>query len=367
MSLSEISKLIKKLKKNKDEINILEEYISSLDLKDEKVNFMYQVLKELCDNDLQKPEIYIAVLKAFDENHEFNSSVSKIIQNFEQDDKVIKCLFDEIGSYLSVYLIVNSYLKTNSMDNLDVFMSKIRNFYELSENDVYDIYNLLVELELKRESKLFEYFSSLIDSIQGKDKKYCDYPSWVGVQEGENLTLLDTTPFKSTIDDEIVNSELQKEADRATNIFQNIPGEKNLKKIIYDALVQHSQKMKSVISMQIDRVWGPVNSFNGKCCSNELCDCRMLLCKCFVGEDDYMDIEIPDDQKEWYTGSCDECLGLIRNISHAIRIPMNAGGWFGCFCSIKCMEKKARKLENTHKLRMFVELLRDVGIYDRFK
>jgi hypothetical protein len=42
---------------------------------------------------------------------------------------------------------------------------------------------------------------------------------------------------------------------------------------------------------------------------------------------------------EWFTGSCDfyQCGGRIRRRWHAVRIPVIAGGWMGCYCSVKCV------------------------------
>lgn len=50
----------------------------------------------------------------------------------------------------------------------------------------------------------------------------------------------------------------------------------------------------------------------------------------------------PDDTgmvqiQDWFTGSCDVCLLKIKRRWHAVRKPIVSGGWYGCFCSWRCV------------------------------
>lgn len=64
--------------------------------------------------------------------------------------------------------------------------------------------------------------------------------------------------------------------------------------------------------------------------------CRMLTCKHFPGDEE-------DDTprryaEDWFTGECEACAKIITKRSHALRMPMIGGGWYGCFCvNLNCI------------------------------
>lgn len=59
--------------------------------------------------------------------------------------------------------------------------------------------------------------------------------------------------------------------------------------------------------------------------------CRMLICKHFPSDDE--DDTLRQFAQDWFTGECEACAKIITKRSHALRIPMIGGGWYGCFCS----------------------------------
>ena len=61
--------------------------------------------------------------------------------------------------------------------------------------------------------------------------------------------------------------------------------------------------------------------------------CRMLTCTC-INED----IEDESDVLpfQWFKGKCDRCKNKILKVCYAFRLPLDAGGWVGCFCSSAC-------------------------------
>lgn len=94
---------------------------------------------------------------------------------------------------------------------------------------------------------------------------------------------------------------------------------------------------------------------------------RMLLCVCQANIDE--DGEPLFDDPElvvWFTGRCDFCNRLIRELHHALRLPVTSGGWRGCYCSPDCLIKEADQDFATRDLALrYVGLLQTIGIYDR--
>lgn len=94
---------------------------------------------------------------------------------------------------------------------------------------------------------------------------------------------------------------------------------------------------------------------------------RMLLCVCQAnidedGEPLFEDLELV----VWFTGRCDFCNRLIRELHHALRLPVTSGGWRGCYCSPDCLIKEADQDFATRDLALrYVGLLQTIGIYDR--
>jgi hypothetical protein len=49
------------------------------------------------------------------------------------------------------------------------------------------------------------------------------------------------------------------------------------------------------------------------------------------------DLEIVDDDVDWFTGNCDVCHLKIANRYWAIRAPRPHGSWEGVYCSKNCI------------------------------
>lgn len=123
------------------------------------------------------------------------------------------------------------------------------------------------------------------------------------------------------------------------------PGEK-LEGKEFNASVEHLMKQDIDIErLSKNKFFGPIDVFADYGPSNrnpvlsevpdELCiryNCRMLLCTCRDGLDDYGELN------DWFTGNCQFCHRLIRSRSHCLRIPIITGGWDGCFCSFNCIK-----------------------------
>lgn len=74
--------------------------------------------------------------------------------------------------------------------------------------------------------------------------------------------------------------------------------------------------------------------------------CREFICTCF--ECDPLEEEDVDAPATWFTGTCGRCEEEIPEQYSARRIPLEGGGWKGCFCSVECLqlsEPQARLLD----------------------
>jgi len=125
---------------------------------------------------------------------------------------------------------------------------------------------------------------------------------------------------------------------------------------------------------QLFRVMGPANPLVGtdftegnECAKHG--GCRMLVCLEFENYDP--DVGVINEEGveglEWFTGNCDECLNKIAAKHHAVRRPMMQGGWWGCYCSWKCViENISEPMPLVREMiRKIEKQLKDIGIQDR--
>lgn len=74
--------------------------------------------------------------------------------------------------------------------------------------------------------------------------------------------------------------------------------------------------------------------------------CRMLTCICVAMTE--QDEDYHPDLMSWFTGACQQCYLKIKKPCYAIRLPLDAGGWMGCFCCGKCAIDSAHQDIESH-------------------
>jgi len=82
------------------------------------------------------------------------------------------------------------------------------------------------------------------------------------------------------------------------------------------------------------------------------------------GDDEFVDIV------DWFTGSCQQCIGRLRNRWHAVRMPRPYGGWKGCYCSWKCVSEQLNtyqtpEMATSYMITIFESQMKEFGIQDR--
>lgn len=120
--------------------------------------------------------------------------------------------------------------------------------------------------------------------------------------------------------------------------------------------------------MSVFQIMGPVNvRADAELSTDYICNnfggCRMLACTCFddTTSNDYGE---PDtyhathaEAREWFTGTCRQCELRIASYHHAIRLPLLTGGWFGCYCSSKCVIENLTLTVDDHDLHPTYEIM----------
>lgn len=107
--------------------------------------------------------------------------------------------------------------------------------------------------------------------------------------------------------------------------------------------------------------------------------CRMLTCTCISDTPDEEEFDVPIFS--WFTGNCEVCKISITKPNYCMRLPLDKGGWIGCFCSSNCAiscaneEIQRYKMAETNKYETYTRFneidatvqvtgIADVDIYD---
>lgn len=140
--------------------------------------------------------------------------------------------------------------------------------------------------------------------------------------------------------------------------------------------------VETVTDIERFRQWGPANPYivPHKYAIDTMSS-RMLTCIRYVDEGEEIDYLPNDPEKDywpfdWFTGSCDQCYKRIPAYHHAVRMPVEDGGWLGCYCSWKCVIKNMPVEDEIVKqvspypmrarlVRIFAKQLEEYGLYDR--
>ena len=70
---------------------------------------------------------------------------------------------------------------------------------------------------------------------------------------------------------------------------------------------------------------------------------------------------------EWFSGECQNCYRIILKKCYGVRMPIESGGWRGCYCSFACLRQQTEPTHDVrHRMLNFTEeLYARFGVYDR--
>ena len=320
-------------------------------------------------------------------------TINRILLDLRFDDEVVAFVLRQF-SELSYQEIAGNFIRWDSDPNIMTgFVRLEANRGPLEEKEYRDLYDLSSNEETQNDVAR-SFFAYQLDTNSG----YASIPEWV-----HNYTDLEELPY----DDEIVIPnvgpfifatpqsteevvELLTEGLRASG---RTPDEVELaqmelrKRLVAatqeekSAMIQDALENKAKLDLadqdDIFVILGPANAI----VESDLADddgldhkyggCRMLTC---IEFEDFLDPseEIVYDYSEykptdWFTGHCQVCHLRIRRPAHAIRMPLEHGGWRGCYCSEKCLRKDIPRdnILISALLDQVIVDLNKIGIQDR--
>lgn len=346
---------------NEDNIKILKNKIQELDEKysDDILihsTFFGCMIKAFRKNKIGS-DIITYLISDWNNSYEMSDLIILIITNFNCEPIDMKYIINTIDvpeyDYIIEYIIQHKekLLFSVMYENINFCFSKKLtcsliqkqiHLARLYDNDTVENY-----LEMKQYQ---------LDEFKPK-------PNHVYVKEGESRSMLET------VDQGQDQTKLQIKDDLSTlsdkyikSLSFNTKNEFNIEEALNIFMATRAEGLNSDTShVNIrNRLWGPVNAIPNRNCYNNkngIGPCRMLNCECKE-----------EENETWFTGCCNECNSKIRNISYAVRFPLEKGGWLGCYCSFECIRKSPPVGINENIdiiMTSVIDTLQKDGIFDR--
>jgi GTPase SAR1 family protein len=216
------------------------------------------------------------------------------------------------------------------------------------------------------------YLRSVIDSV---DTPFAPIPEWMldsdGKTHDELVAELDVERPRDWISESIEKDaeyichisgkdvDLDELYDDLIDKFSDMTTEERQQFI--SKVIWYNDLMLLADRADIFRVFGfclptpGVNNLNIR--SRDPCDlwggCRSMLCWHHENYDTETGDKICLDPIEenrlndlwWFTGKCDECRLKILKECYAVRMPIESGGFVGCYCSFDCIRHRAQSFD----------------------
>ena len=330
------------------------------------------------NENMKEPEIS-KLLLPFDEERDIDMIFIKAVKDFVADKNKLCFLAKRLNNLSDIDTLLYKCLPIKRNNDYSLIASFLMQCLDINLS-VSQIENIILRTRSWHENTGI-YVDDAIDfllNIKGS-KDFAPVPEWVSVKEGENLSLL-----KTVLPGDGAENNKEKNINfiaQAHDLFHEIKGEKaqgqgndiDLEEAMQVVLSAYSEA-ENPEQTSATRIFGPINRISDRdCISNPYFNgpCRMLECICR----EFNDIVDRDDKIEaqytrWFTGRCQTCLRSIRDLSHAVRLPVEEGGWSGCYCSVDCIHND-NDIIITEKLNMrlnnLVFTLDETGIMDRSK
>ena len=92
--------------------------------------------------------------------------------------------------------------------------------------------------------------------------------------------------------------------------------------------------------------------------------CRMLLCCEYENKgDDGESVDIFSKRRgSWFRGECDICQNKIEKSCCAVRLPLQKGGWYGCYCSFECVREQTEDKKELQLISIAEDQIYTIGI-----
>lgn len=354
------------IKDRKKLLNLINDYIEE-ETWDKSIKNMINYFK---DNNIDNNMIKI-VLSNWHNQGDLDAIFIILIKYYLISKENLNFLFNKLN-LSDLKTILEKSIEVNDNQNYHFLATNLISFYK--EDLDGDDYINLISYTREFQSKTLIDCNNIIDFFTFKKSQviYADVPDWVSIKEGENLSLLTTVNPGKNYED--IEDDVDKLVKKAKDIFHTTPFKKDedleeigISKEFEEALINYLSASSLDTNHFANRVFGPANRFVDKNCisnNNKNGPCRMLECLCREIDSDRSMI-----MKEWFRGVCEnyDCSKRIRDRSHCVRIPIEFGGWKGCYCSFDCMNNSLsfRDKDMNFRIEYMKASLNEDGIMDR--
>lgn len=380
-----------------DEDN-LERYLGMINLErlsSEHLDSLFSRLITAAEQANNKPAIRV-IINAFEPNYTDRYQLpllNQILMDLRFEDEVVAFVLREYPdkSYLELASHFISYDDDPNIMTGLVRLEELRG--PLSEDEYRELLNLATADDRYNRTAI-HFFSYQLDT----KSSYAPIPQWV-----RNFTGEETLPY----DDEIVIPEPE------PLILAPLANTEEIINLLTEGLRTAGRSQEDAELAQIDlhkrlavttpeqemeltrtalenkarhnlandedifAILGPVNTIyddNLLESDSRLCSkyggCRMLCCiefEDFLNPDENIVYPISEySPTEWFTGACQVCHRRIRRPAHALRMPLEHGGWKGCYDSEDCLRQDAEdNILINALIDTTLQQLNKIGIQDR--
>lgn len=380
------------------------EAMHSYGRKDLLVEFVDYLIRENADENFYPSKSYILTLPLSNDVVKWYASVISISFYFAADGLVN--VLDESEIWRACNALDLIFERDIPADNIRVLLKKLKVIDVEEENDTdieggkeVDTNEFLIDylLALHREvnQQLAKKPSWLIQvpDIPTNDFLHSKLPKNVDVGYKSGSIEDDVERMLLRFDFEESDEKEEDVRERFLIAFSSMTNDKRKK------IINRSEKNFAESALRQDKrliaILGPCHPLTGSydlnTSSKDIClrygGCRMLTCyenenvardrlQDEYDSEDEAGVLIPDvvekerfAELEWFDGKCQHlpCSKKIRAKHHALRMPLETGGWRGCYCSFDCIVDdiigdNIVRLDLVGRMR---EQIEDVGIYDR--
>lgn len=296
------------------------------------------------------------------------------------------------------YETVRGLMGVYSPDYLDIGIMNVKYIFQDSSPEtgtVLQLYDKAKELSMP----LLEiYLSNVLEEI---NTNYAEIPVWIIPTECSYIThkqLLES--LQMPVIEKWVSVSVEEDAEYMCSIAEENYDLDTLYVDLIDAFEVKSKDQReelitwvntnnTLMNMSLDlemfRVLGGClamgEAYNLKLVSKDPCSmyggCRAYTCYenqnvNFDTNEPIIDNPVAEGllkKLEWFKGRCENpgCQLHIRKKHYAVRMPMESGGWLGCYCSFECI-KLCLPEDNETRFRLtegFEKIYNQAGIYER--
>lgn len=294
------------------------------------------------------------------------------------------------GTGMVFSLVADRVLQIFDQKNLDFldWLHLIKTTEDLKNKAEYDPHFISRESYsvMRNNQDILEYIESKVKSLQ--KVLWAKKPTWVTLENDESeqtylnqeYTYVDQTNTDDELTriNELMNKYLEKEKLDPSDLGDVAPLKAEEVAEIYVSLQNNNYDKNT--KFPIERFLGPANAIlRVNCPTSNLSDkespigpCRMFSCICREyddeNEEEYTNLnEETDPISVWFTGQCEVCYKSIQKARHAVRFPIDGGGWLGCFCSFECLRKTTLRPiyeSDDFRIQQIQDILETLGVAD---